>query len=873
MLPIPKSKTAVPALAEPFVPRPRLLAALGGHDDRVSLICAPRGYGKTTLLAHWAAVTGGAGTGVAWVNLDRCDDDPRRLWTGVLAALTAHPEIPPGNPVHELGRAAASGLGSAGPAFVADLLDALDGLPVRVPLILHDVHELVGPAARQSLETIVAARPAGLRIILSSRLDPPLSLGTLRSEGRLHEIRVDQLRFSPDEADALLHRRGLHLTTNQSREVHALTRGWAAGLRLVGTILCDPCDTDAFLARSATDPRPVADFLVGEVLASLPDRDREVLEAASTEDPLAAGLVEALVGGNDARPVLDRLARDTGLVTPVRESADRYRMDPLVAAHLRAGRRHRPQSTADLHGRAARWRAGQDDAAAAVQHAAQAGDDALLIEFVHRFAGRLLVTGKHDVLRHALSQLREESASDDPWPALCSACVHIEAGDPAATQADLDRVDRLWPAEPEAPLVVLRSVTELFVAAAASDLTAAPTRLSGGRRDDDAPEWAALALVSVGGAGLLVDGDREAARAALQEALALTRHYGFSYLEMQCLALLGGVAGIAGDYRAMTMAAEEAVAVAITGGWDESLWSTTSRWMLAYAALLRSEPLEARDIAARALRGRGPVRQARLGFALRAVHGAALFDSGSRHRGLQEMQQARTDLGPVSLTSEQAAALAVLEHRAALALNRPAAARAVADWLADRGGPRGEVLLMRAWAELSVGRDYAARSAVGPLLDGSVPAVLPHTVLEALLVEATARVTGGEVYRARHALRTALSLGAPLDVVRPFAMAEPPARALLGHLRGGSRTAEPLAARALAAGASAHPRRTTRLTEAELAVVKLLPSPLSVEQITVELGIGSTEEAHGMIRTIYRKLGASSRRTAVAAASERNLLR
>jgi LuxR family maltose regulon positive regulatory protein len=296
--------------------------------------------------------------------------------------------------------------------------------------------------------------------------------------------------------------------------------------------------------------------------------------------------------------------------------------------------------------------------------------------------------------------------------------------------------------------------------------------------------------------------------------------------------------------------------------------------MLAYAALLRSEPASARDIAAKALLlHQKTARQARMTFALHVVHGAALFDSGLWHRGLQEMQQARTDLGTVSLTGEQAAALAVLEHRAALALGRPDAARAVVNWLTDRSGPRGEVLLMRAWADLSAGRDDAASSAVGALLDGSVPALLPHTLVEALLVEAAAGVTGGEVYRARHALGTALSLGAPLDVVRPFAMAEPPARALLGHQLGRGRTAEPFAARALAAGRSAHRRRTGPLSDAELAMIELLPSPLSVEQIAVELGIRSTEEAHRMLRTIYHKLGASSRRTAVATASERDLLR
>ena len=121
------------------------------------------------------------------------------------------------------------------------------------------------------------------------------------------------------------------------------------------------------------------------------------------------------------------------------------------------------------------------------------------------------MTGQHQVLRHALSRLREGSATDDPWIALCSALTHVEAGDPAATRADLDRVARLWPAEPDDRLAILRSVTELFAAAAVADLTTAPARIWAGRDEGLAPEWAALALVATGSVGLL-DDDREAAR-------------------------------------------------------------------------------------------------------------------------------------------------------------------------------------------------------------------------------------------------------------------------------------------------------------------------------------------------------------------------
>jgi LuxR family maltose regulon positive regulatory protein len=293
--------------------------------------------------------------------------------------------------------------------------------------------------------------------------------------------------------------------------------------------------------------------------------------------------------------------------------------------------------------------------------------------------------------------------------------------------------------------------------------------------------------------------------------------------------------------------------------------------MLAYGALMRAEPTEAHRLAAAVLRRGEAVLRPRYVFALRAVQGAALFDSGQRHRGLQEMQQARAELGAVPLSPEQAAALAVLEHHAAVRLGRPEAARVVVAWLVERIGRRGEILLMRAWAEQAAGRDHTARAVVEPVLDGSVTSVLPHTVVEALLVEASARVTGGDVRTARRALRDALSSGASLGAVRPFAMAGGQARELLVRHVGRAAETEPFAARALAA--SRRPdTRTARLDDGELRLLARLPSPLSVDQIARELRIPPTELSSRM-RALYLKLGVSSRRTAVSVAYERGLLR
>jgi LuxR family maltose regulon positive regulatory protein len=234
------------------------------------------------------------------------------------------------------------------------------------------------------------------------------------------------------------------------------------------------------------------------------------------------------------------------------------------------------------------------------------------------------------------------------------------------------------------------------------------------------------------------------------------------------------------------------------------------------------------------------------------------------------MQRARADLGEVHLSHEQASVLAVLEHRAAVTLGRSQAAHGVVAWLAERSGLRAEVLLMRAWAEQSAGRDQAAKDLVEPVLDGTVAPILPHTIVEALLLEASASVLEGDVQTARRALRDALSSGASLGTVRPFAMAAGQARELLAEHLGHAGHTDPFSMRALAIvhrpGSRAAP-----LDSIERELLVRLPSALSIDQIATELRIPSTE-ASTRIRAIYRKLGVSSRRTAVSVAHEEGLL-
>ena len=296
------------------------------------------------------------------------------------------------------------------------------------------------------------------------------------------------------------------------------------------------------------------------------------------------------------------------------------------------------------------------------------------------------------------------------------------------------------------------------------------------------PELEALARLSRGHTHLEHD-DRAGARAEWGAALALSRRHGFDYLRMQCLALLGIVAGLCGELRTMRTVSSEALAVGADHGWQGSPWSAAAAAMSGYGDLLRHLPADAERRTADALAALPATVSAAAAsspasrFALHAVHGAALFDLGDRADGLAELQQARSDFGDNQTSPQHCAAMAMLEFRVALLLGHAAAARTVLGWLTERTGDNAEdnaeLVAMRAWTEAAAGHHEHARTLIRPVLDGSAPALLPHTVVEGWLLETSIAAAADERPAARHALQTALALAEPLDALRPFIQAGP----------------------------------------------------------------------------------------------------
>ncbi|TQM13635.1 LuxR C-terminal-related transcriptional regulator [Pseudonocardia kunmingensis] len=869
---VPDVKIAIPSIPPEFVVRSELRASLeAARAAEVVLVCAPAGHGKTLLLADWARTSTSADT--AWVALDRDDNDPRRLWASVVASVLACAPVPSTSRLHQppVWRA------DAQPEFLAELVDALGALPRPIRLVLDDVHELVDADALHGLQILSRNRCPGVQLVLSSRFDPPLSLPRLRLAGRLHEVRAAQLRFSRSEAEALLEGAGLHLEPAEVDLLHRRTGGWAAGLRLAASGAAAASDPDAFLDRFSGDERSVADYLVGEVLSGFPDDVQEFLRLISISEPVPTGLAAELSGRQDAGCLLDRLEHDTALVSSGGRHRDSYRIQQLLRAYLRADlNRHGVERAAELHRVAARWWADRLEPVPALEHAAQGQDLDLLTDLLHRFAVPLIAAGNHGPLRRALATAGAQAVGSDPWLALTSALAHLEAGELITARGDLARARRSWPAHDPAGLAVLRAVAEQFSAAVDTPIASVPVDpvvaavVTENRELPVEPELEALAHLSRGTAGLGRE-DLATARAEFEAALHLSRDEGFDYLMMQSLVLLAVVAGSAGDVRTMRTMSGEARAAAAEHGWTDSSWSSAATAMLAYAALMRTETSAAERLAVEALGLSSTASSPQLWSVLRGVHGAAVFDAGGRAAGLAELQQTRAEFGDRPADAQPVAALAMLEFRAALLLGHSTAARTVRGWLADRSGETAELMVMQAWTDAAGGRPEHARSVLRPVLHDGVGAVLAHTLVDAWLLEASLAVAHGDRPAARSALQGALGVAEPLDALRPFLHAGSGVRELLVHQLGTFGAFDGFAEHALTAGRRGAQQRHAMLSERELTVLGLLPSMLSLDEIADDLTVSvNTVKSH--VRSIYTKLGVSSRRLAVLTAHEHGLL-
>jgi LuxR family transcriptional regulator, maltose regulon positive regulatory protein len=869
---VPRIKVAVPALPRGFVSRPRLLSVLDRAPDvMVTVVCAPAGSGKTLLLADWARRRGGDDT--AWVSLDGDDNDDRRFWSAVLDALAACPSVPPGSPLRSLPVPEGP---SRDLSFLAMVVNALDELPVVVRLVLDDVHELSDQEPLSGLETLLRHQPAKLRLVLSSRHNPPLPLARLRLADQLAEIRVGELQFSLTEARALLEAADVELPPDQLRQLVEQTEGWAAGLRLAATSLAEADDPARFLAEFAENDRAVAEYLIDEVLSRLPDELREFLRTISVCDAVSADLGRAVSGHADAGTMLGMLERKTSLLTRTGDQGRWYRTHALVRSSLLADlTRQAPGRAAALHARAADWFSGHGRPLPALAHAARTGDAERVAALLRREAVPLALAGEYEELRRGLKALGDQLIGQDSRLALVAAMLLLETGEPKIAALQLAHAEAAWPAQPTAELETLRRLVQSRHAEVTGDVDEI-------ERSADALELAAAPeldpLVSLTrGTALLLAGRRPAEAGEWAHAAAeAARQRGQSYVGTRCLTVLSGIAGVQGDVRAMTRLAAEADREATAHDWQRTTVAATAAVLLAYGALLRAETAETlrqvQRAASFAADAEVPPGNRSLSLLVGVLGGTARFETGAWTAGLRQLRDARMAAGTTRLPPGQAALSAVLEHRAAMRFGWGELAQEVVNWSRNSIADSGEMLLMRARTHLALGRPDSATKILHPFLDGSVTAVLPWSVVEAALVETEAAQLAGEGAHAVRALKRALSAAQVLGVRYPLVFAADEVMALLAAQRGRLGAVDSFADEVLGVRRGQEiPPIPVPLTNRERSVLRLLPTLRSFEEIAEDLTVSpNTVKTH--VRSIYTKLGVRRRRDAVTVALERGLL-
>lgn len=364
------TKLFVPSARQQPVTRLRLHATLlTGLSRRLTLVVAPAGWGKTTLIAEWLRQRGIA---AGWVSLDHGDEDAKLFWRYLLlAANRAAPGV---------ATAALRRLEAAGSDVMRDVLPALvNGVAAQhsdVVVVLDDYHVVAGAQVHDSVATLLERCPPQLHLVMSTRADPPLALSRLRVHGDLVEIRADQLRFTVEEAADLLARAlGGALSPNDVQRLVVRTEGWAAGLQLAALGLADRDDRSEFISRFTGADRHVIDYLGEEVLTQLPASLREFLLTTSMLNRVCASLADAVTGRDDSAAVLDQIYRANLFLTPLDDERIWFRYHQLFRGILRHElARVAPASVPELHRRAASWYAGADDASEAVGHAIDSGD-------------------------------------------------------------------------------------------------------------------------------------------------------------------------------------------------------------------------------------------------------------------------------------------------------------------------------------------------------------------------------------------------------------------------------------------------------------------------------------------------------------------
>ncbi|HEX3002679.1 MAG TPA: LuxR C-terminal-related transcriptional regulator [Angustibacter sp.] len=856
--------------------RPRLEERIeAGLARGLVVVSAPAGAGKTQLLTAWAQTHDGP---VAWLTLVPDDRDPMHLWARVLTALQRRGEAPADSVLARLQPTPV-----LDERFVTRLLDAWDGLPTPVVLLLEDVQVLDGSDGARSLSDAVRRGPGHLPLIVASRSEPDLQLHRLRLTEAVTEIDAGDLAFTLDEAAELFDRSGVHLDDGQLLQVLERTEGWAAGLRLALLLLQGQPDLDTALARLTGDHRPIADYFAREVLDQLGPDVLDFMVRTSVTSPLDADLAAELSGRDDAGAVLEHLYHERLFVVALDEQRQWYRYHHLLAGVLRQRLAALPSGVEhELHRRAASWWRRHGDDLQAARQLAAAGDWHELGVLTCTSAGALVFDVSRTALAGTLVSLPAALRAGDPWVAAAAAFGAYGVYDAAGVRDHLAQARGALGAVSDDERIVLEAVLLVLDTVAAwleddleRQVAVAPVALSQLAVLGSAavPALAAYrtAARSVLGMAQLWSGQlaqAEATLGAVARALAADPEPN-ALRSVHIHGALGVIAAIQGRLRDAEERGREALRTAEDSGWLYLPQAARGHLALAMVQLSRSETAPCRETLDRAFACLRALPNRFIETALDITDARLRVSDGDLAGAETVMARLRAMLATWQPSAYLLHACDAVESEIAVARGD---AELVVARFASRGRPTTvyEVTVL-ARAELLVGQPVQALELLAPL-HADPPAELARAV-DLWLLTAVAREALGERFDARAAVREAVELAADEGLTRPFLLLRRDVSPLL--LANHSPRRHPEFVRHLLDLLQQPPVAAPdvpSLTERELSTLRLLPTMMTNAEIA-EAQFVSVNTVKSHLKSLYRKLGVAGRREAVVIARELGLVR
>ena len=907
--PLLATKLYIPPARPNRVPRPRLIEQLNNLRP-LTLISAPAGFGKTTVLSDWIPQSHHC---VTWLSLDEDDNDPIRFWVYVVAALQKLRA--------NLGEDTLALLQSPQPlpitGILSTLINDISSFPDDFSIVLDDYHLIRTQSIHETLTYLLDHLPQQMHVLLATRADPALPVARLRVRNQLTELRADDLRFTADEAAMFLNRvMGLKLSVDDIAALESRTEGWIAGLQLAALSMQGREDVTGFIRAFSGSHRHVLTYLAEEVLDHCSEGTLNFLLQTSILNRLCGSLCDTVTAKEDGQSILEQLEHGSIFIVPLDDKGKWYRYHHLFAEVLQSRlQQTQPELISELHSRASHWLEHNGYIAEAVEHALEGKDWTHATKLIEANLENVQLRGEVATALRWLGALPGEAIYARPTLGLAHAWLLILGNDLKMVEQRLTTVEQGLRSdqflEPTTKMTLLKQVTIVRqINALQLDFPGEVTVAAGRELLALLPEGdlarRGFVLLFLGCAHYLSLGDMQSAEHSFEESIRFSNTAGDAFTEMLARAHLSQMRVIAGRLHAAEWPCEDLLRLASEPGWEQVPAAGLSQIMHGRILYERNNLPEALEALSPSIAGLVDITDVE-GYSLArpAIVGCILLARVKLALGNPDgaRELLRLAWGRIQKNRLRQISVPVAAYRARILLALGDFEKAV-EWAQEIEPATGDPLdpsleydhisLARVW--LKQGRLSEAQNLLARLLPPAEQAGRMGRVVELLALQVMVNLAQNQEDDALVALERALILAEPEDYVRTFLDEGELMREAIRTWRSATGTHKNLpelqmrlmeyAERLLAAFSSDAPQSTPAhehanspalqssliypLSARELEVLHLIAEGLSNDAIARKLFLAtSTVKVH--LKHIYGKLDVNSRTQAVARLHEMHI--